>query len=122
MLTDKDVKFIARWESVRLKESTFSHKLFAGLPMAMLFSLPILFFFIIVKVFFPEWFTTATHKQVNTVVPEITTKFMKLSTGDIVITCISVALIVLFYAYFRMHYKWEMNEQLYNELKNKKND
>jgi hypothetical protein len=29
--------------------------------------------------------------------------------------------VVLFYAYFRMQYKWEMNEQLYHELKSKEN-
>jgi len=34
---------------------------------------------------------------------------------------IAMACVVLFYSYFRMQYKWEMNEQLYKELKSKEN-
>jgi hypothetical protein len=32
-----------------------------------------------------------------------------------------MCLVIVFYAYFRMQYKWEMNEQLYKELKCKEN-
>jgi hypothetical protein len=35
---------------------------------------------------------------------------------------IAVLLIVVFYAIFRMRFKWELNEQRYNELKQKQKD
>jgi preprotein translocase subunit SecY len=117
MLTEKDKQFILRWEQVREQEGTVRHKLLAGLPMASIFGFSILFFFMGVKIFFPSWFTTATHKSNDVVVPELTEKFMKLSFGDVVVAVIAVVIVVLFFSYFRMHYKWEMNEQLYQELK-----
>lgn len=119
MLTEKDRQFIDRWQRVREEESTFRHKFLAGLPMALMFGLPVLFFFGVVKIFFPSWFTTATHKSNDVVVPEMTDKFMKVSSGDIWMVVIAVFVVIFFFAYFRMHYKWEMNEQLYKELKSK---
>ncbi len=116
MLTEKDRQFIVRWEKVREVEGTFRHKFLSGLPMALMFGLPVLFFFGAVKIFFPSWFTTATHKPNEVIVPEMTGKFMKLSSGDVVMVVIAVLIVILFFAYFRMHYKWEMNEQLYREL------
>jgi len=124
MLTEKDSQFIARWEIVREQEATFRHKFLSGLPMAFMFGLPILLFFGIVQLFFPSWFTTATHKTNDVVVPEMTAKFMKLSSGDVMMVFIAILILILFFAYFRMQYKWEMNEQLYKELisKQKKMD
>ena len=119
MLTEKDKEFIVYWEKVRQKESTFQHKFLTGLPMAFMFGLPILIFFGVVKIFFPSWFTTASHKQTDVALPEWSVKFMKLSSGDIMAAFIAVVIIILFFSYFRMHYKWEMNEQLYKELKSK---
>ena len=119
MLTEKDMQFITRWEKVREQESTFKHKFLSGLPMAFLFGLPVLIFFAVVRIFFPSWFTTATHKSTDIVVPGLTEKFMKLSSGDVAMAFIAVVIVILFFSYFRMHYKWEMNEQLYKELKSK---
>jgi hypothetical protein len=119
MLTEKDRQFIERWERVREVEGTFKHKFLSGLPMAMMFGLPVLLFFGVVKIFFPSWFTTATHKPNDVIVPEMTDKFMKLSSGDVLMVVIAVLIVVFFFAYFRMHYKWEMNEQLYRELLSK---
>ena len=119
MITEKDKQFITHWQKVRETESTFKHKFLAGLPMAFMFGLPILLFFGGVKIFFPAWFTTATHKQTELVVPETSDKFMKLSEGDVIVALIAVIIVILFFSYFRMHYKWEMNEQLYKELKSK---
>ena len=119
MLTEKDMQFITRWERVREQESTFKHKFLSGLPMAFLFGLPVLILFAVVRIFFPSWFTTATHRSTDIVVPELTEKFMKLSSGDVAMAFIAVFIVILFFSYFRMHYKWEMNEQLYKELKSK---
>ncbi len=117
MLSEKEERFMQRWEAVREVEGTFKHKLLSGLPMASLFALPILLFFVIVKIFFPSWFTTATHRQTEVIVPELTAQHMALSAGDVVMAFIGVVVVVLFFSYFRMHYKWESNEQLYKELK-----
>jgi membrane protein implicated in regulation of membrane protease activity len=119
MLSEKDKAFIQRWETVREKESSVKHKLLSGLPMAMLFALPVLLFFVIVKIFFPSWFATATHRQTEVVVPGLTQDHMQLSAGNMAMAFIAVLVVVLFFAYFRMHYKWENNEQLYRELKSK---
>jgi hypothetical protein len=119
MLTEKDQQFIARWERVREQEAGFTHKLLSGLPMAMMFGLPVLVFFGVVFFFIPSWFTTATHKSTDVVVPEMTAKFMKLSSGDMLMVVIAIIILIVFFSYFRMHYKWEMNEQLYKELLNK---
>jgi hypothetical protein len=119
MLTEKDKQFIMYWEQVRGAEGTFRHKFLSGLPMAFMFGLPILLLFAAVKIFFPAWFATASHKSTDIVVPEMTEKFMKLSAGDMMAAFIAVVIIILFFSYFRKHYKWEMNEQLYQELKSK---
>jgi len=119
MISEKDKQFISDWEKVRERESTFQHKFLTGLPMAFMFGLPILIFFGVVKIFFPSWFTTASHKQTDIAMPEWSVKFMKLSSGDVITAFIAVVIVILFFSYFRMHYKWEMNEQLYKELKSK---
>ncbi len=119
MLTEKDKQFITHWEQVRDAEGTFKHKFLAGLPMAFMFGLPILLFFGVVKLFFPSWFSTATHKATDVIVPGMTAEFMKVSSGDMLAAFIAVVIIILFFSYFRKHYKWEMNEQLYKELKSK---
>ncbi len=119
MLSEKDTAFMRRWEAVREQESRFKTKLLSGLPMAMLFAAPILLFFVIVKIFFPSWFTTATHRQTQVVVPELTQQHMALSEGNVIMAFIAVLIVVLFFSYFRMNYKWENNEQLYQELKSK---
>ena len=103
MLTEKEEKFIVHWEKVREKESGFASKLSRGLPMAMVFGLPILFSVALVYFLSPEWFTKISQD---------------LNSGTITIL-IGVLLSVFFFAYMRMHFKWEMNEQLYKELKYK---
>ncbi|MFN8251334.1 MAG: hypothetical protein U0V75_05575 [Ferruginibacter sp.] len=119
MLSEKDRAFIKRWEAEREMASSFKHKLLAGLPMALLFALPILLFFAIVKIFFPSWFATATHRSTEVVVPEMTAQFMTLSAGNVIMAFIAVIVVAVFFSYFRMHYKWENNEQLYKELKSR---
>lgn len=103
MLTDKEKQFLIRWERVRENEGTIQAKLMHGLPMAMLFGLPILLFIAAVYILSPDWYAKVSDKL----------------SGSLVTIVIAVIICILFFAYFRMHYKWEMNEQLYHELKNK---
>ena len=103
MLTEREKQFILYWEREREKQNSTKAKLINGLPMAVLFSIPILLFITAVYLFFPEWYTKISNRL----------------AGSLVTIIIAVILCILFYSYFRMHYKWEMNEQLYRELKNK---
>jgi len=103
MLTDKDRSFIKYWEQEREIRSRFSSKLLGGLPMATLFGLPIILFVIVVYLWFPDWYMKVSGN----------------SSGSFVMAFIAVLICILFFSYFRMHFKWEMNEQLYLELKQK---
>jgi hypothetical protein len=105
MLNEKDIQFLHYWEQVRERESTFISKLTRGLPMAFLFGLPIILSIVVVRLFLPEWYT----------------KISKTSPGTFMTVVIAMCIVILFYAFFRMQYKWEMNEQLYEELKRKEN-
>lgn len=105
MLTQKDKQFIIRWEAVREQESSTRAKLLNGLPMAVLFSVPILFFIAAIYFFFPDWYTKVSNRL----------------SGSLLTIVIAIIGCTIFFAYFRMHYKWEMNEQLYKELKSKEN-
>ena len=103
MLTEKDKIFLKRWEKERNRENNVLMKIANGLPMAMLFSLPIILLIFVVYYFFPEWYTRISGT----------------SQGTFIIIVIAVLISTVFFSYFRMHYKWEMNEQLYMELKKK---
>ena len=88
--------------------------------MALMFGLPILLFFIAIKIFLPGWATTSPgNKKTDFDLPGWAAKFSQVSIGDIIMVVIGIIILILFYAYFRMHFKWEMNEQLYKELKYK---
>jgi hypothetical protein len=103
MLSEKEVIFLRHWESVREKESSFASKLTRGLPVAFLFGLPILTSVVLVYFLSPEWYT----------------KISQAAAGSTGVILISIFIFILFFSYFRMHFKWEMNEQLYLELKSR---
>jgi len=103
MLSDKELTFLEYWESNRTHQSRFMTKILSGLPMAILFGLPVILLVMVVYIFFPVWYA----------------KIPGMTPGIFIMIIISVFILVIFYAYFRMHFKWEMNEQLYLELKHK---
>lgn len=105
MISEKDILFLRYWENVRDRENTFFSKISRGLPMAFLFGFPIILSVVSVRLFVPDWYM----------------KISQTSPGTFITIIIAMCIIILFYAYFRMQYKWEMNEQLYQELKNKEN-
>ncbi len=104
MLSEKEIKFLNEWESAREKESSFISKLLHGLPMACMFGLPVLFSIALVYFLSPGWYT----------------KISQATAGSSTVILISVFIFIIFFSYFRMHFKWEMNEQLYQELKSRK--
>ncbi len=103
MITQKEKEFIAYWELERENRATFTNKLISGLPMAFLFGLPIILSVVVVYLFFPDFYTRISN----------------LPKGIFATIFLAVIFCVLFFSYFRMQYKWEMNEQLYQELKRK---
>ena len=104
MLSEKELKFIEHWEAVRERESSFTSKLSRGLPMAFLFGLPVILSIALVYFLSPEWYT----------------KISQSVSGSGTVILIAVFIFILFFSYFRMHFKWEMNEQLYRELLQRK--
>jgi hypothetical protein len=105
MISEKETAFLRYWERNRDIENTFISKLMRGFPMALLFGLPIILLVVVIRLFIPEWYI----------------KISKTSPGMFVTAVIAMLGVVVFYAYFRMQYKWEMNEQLYKEIKSKEN-
>lgn len=105
MISEKDIAFLRFWERNREIENTFISKLTRGFPMALLFGLPIILLVVVVRLFFPDWYM----------------KISGTSPGMFITAVIAMIGVVIFYSYFRMQYKWEMNEQLYKELKSKEN-
>jgi Na+/melibiose symporter-like transporter len=53
--------------------------------------------------------------------PEYDMRISKAKAGVFVAVLLAVILIALFFAYFRMHLRWEENEQVYKSLKLKQN-
>jgi heme/copper-type cytochrome/quinol oxidase subunit 4 len=105
MLTQKELEFLHHWEEVRQREGTFARKLASGLPMAILFALPVLLSVVAVKLFLPEYDMRISSAR----------------AGIFAVVVIAVLLIAVFFAYFRMHLRWEENEQVYKSLKLKQN-
>lgn len=101
MLSEEEEKFLVYWEQRRTEYSTTSSKFLRGLPMAMVFGIPILLLIAVVYLFVPDWYI----------------KISKTSTQTFIVVVIAVFIAIVFYAFVRMHFKWEMNEQMYNELK-----
>jgi len=92
-----------QWEQDREGLMSVSGKIMRGLPEALLFSLPVILLVIHISLFFPEWYT----------------KISMISGGTAIAVMIAVFGSTLFFAYFRMQYKCEVNEQHYHELKNR---
>ncbi len=104
MLSAEEMKFIQYWEDVREFESSFLRKMVRGIPFASLFCMPILIFFIAVYIFFPDWYAKVSGEA---------------SAGAVVSVIVAVVVSIVFIAFFKMHFRWEMNEQHYLELKYK---
>ena len=96
MLTNDEKLFIEYWEKNRDKEKHFMRQLAGGLPIGLVFALPVL-----VVVIFHNWYKSMTY----------------ISGSQIIVITIGVLGIAVFFALFRMKFKWENNEQLYKELK-----
>jgi pilus assembly protein TadC len=96
MLTEEEKLFLEYWEKNRDKEKHFARQLASGLPLGLVFALPVL-----VAVIFHNWYKSMIY----------------ISGSQVIVISIGVLGIAIFFAIFRMKFKWENNEQLYKELK-----
>lgn len=98
MLSAEEKEFMQWWEQNRSKEKRLLSQLTIGLPLGLAFGFPIL-----LSVMFRGWYKNMPY----------------VSGSQLTIILIAVLLVVVFYAIFKMRFKWEMNEQRYLELKQK---
>lgn len=96
MVTDQEKLFIDYWEANRDKEKKIFYQLAIGLPLGLVFALPVL-----LAVIFHDWYK----------------RMIFISSSQLTIILITVLGIAVFFALFRMRFKWEENEQRYKELK-----
>lgn len=99
MLTNDEESFLVYWEKNRDKEKKVFHKFLYGSPWGLVFALPIL-----VAVIFHDWYKNMVY----------------ISPSLITLIIIAVLGIAVFYTLFSMQFKWDRNEQIYEELKFKK--
>lgn len=96
MLSKDEKLFLEYWEKNRDRQKHFMHQLASGLPMGLIFALPVL-----LAVIFHGWYKSMIY----------------ISGAQIIVIIIGVLGVAVFYAIFRMKFKWDNNEQLYKELK-----
>lgn len=103
MLSTEEEKFIKYWEDKREAYSSSKSKLLRGLPGASMLGLPILLLLVCVYLFFPDWYTKISATSVQT----------------FAVVVLAIIIFIICFAFARMHFRWEMNEQAYLELKYK---
>ncbi|WP_430902458.1 hypothetical protein [Paraflavitalea sp. sgz302552] len=101
MLSKKEADFVEYWEKNRLLEKKWTRQWIIGLPVGLIFSIPIILILLSGKF----WYNRA-EAMANA----------KLNPSTLLI---SIGLIVCFVAIFYKKHQWDMKEQLYLELKAK---
>lgn len=96
MVTEQEQLFLNFWEANGNKQKKFFYQLLIGLPLGLVFAFPIL-----VSVIFHDWYK----------------RMIFISSSQVTLILITVFGIAVFFALFRMKFKWEENEQRYKELK-----
>jgi hypothetical protein len=97
--SEDEKKFIAYWEENRLKEKKFISQLMYGLPIGIIFSVPILVNFLLGKF----WYKRADAVGISQFSPTV--------------LIVAVILITVFIALLNRKLRWEKLEQLYIALK-----
>jgi len=102
MLTTEEEGFLAYWEKKRQSKKKLAWSLAAGLPMGVIIAIAVF------VNYFSGWYKRATME-------------INVDASGVLVVLIALILIVIFIAVFSARHKWEMNEQYYKELLNKKN-
>ena len=100
-ITEDEKKFLAYWEQNRSKQKKLLNQLMFGLPVGILFSVPLLINFFVGKF----WYKRADAVGVSQFSPTV--------------LIIAVLLISVFVALFNRRFRWEKLEQQYLEIKAK---
>ncbi len=101
MLTENERRFMTFWETHRDREKKLLRQLLFGIPVGLLFAIPILILLFSGKL----WYKRADAVANTQASP--------------VVLVIAVIIITAFVAVFYKRHQWEMKEQQYQELKNK---
>ena len=102
--TENEKKFIDYWEQKRLKEKKLVHQLMYGLPLGIIFSVPIILNFLLGKF----WYKRADAVGISQFSPTI--------------LIVSVLLISVFVALLNRRMRWEKLEQQYIALKKREGE
>lgn len=103
MLEQKEKLFVEYWEVNRIKEKNLLYQVLTGLPIGLLFALPIIFILFTGR----YWFKRADMVANAELSP--------------VILIAAVLIIALFVAVLYKRHQWDMKEQQYKQLKAKQN-
>jgi amino acid permease len=101
MLSEEEKKFLDYWEKNREKQQKLSYQLLAGLPVGILFALPVLLNFLLGRF----WYKRADAVGASQFNPFI--------------LIVAVIMIAVFIGVFQKKHKWDQYEQKYLELRAK---
>jgi len=101
MLTEDEKKFMASWETERLRKKKVLRQLSVGLPLSVVLVIAIFLNF------FSGWYKRADME-------------IRSNSSMIIVLVIAALLIVVFTTVFSVKHKWDLNEQRYRELQAKK--
>ena|SRR5689334_17550595 len=104
MLSEEEKKFITYWEEHRLSEKKVLKQWLVGLPLGILFGVPIFINF------FSGWYKKADYELHGRIAS---------GQSEPMVLIVAVLLIISFVAIFSKRHKWDMKEQRYLELKGK---
>lgn len=104
LLTEDERKFLGYWEANRLRQRKLTNQLMYGLPMGILFSVPIIINFLMGRF----WYKRADAVGMSQFSPTV--------------LVVAVLLIAVFIALINRKFRWEKLEQQYLELKAKEKE
>jgi hypothetical protein len=99
MITEDEKLFLQYWEANRLRQRKIMKQLLIGLPIGMLFGLPVIF-----MLFSGRFWYKRADMEANTHLNPL-------------VLVIAVILIIVFVAIFYKRHQWDMKEQQYLEIK-----
>lgn len=103
MLTEREKEFVEYWEANRLHQKKIFTQLISGIPLGLLFALPVMLILFTGRL----WYRRAD--------------MVAYSSASPLFISIAVFIIAIFFAVFNKRHQWEMKEQQYLELKAKEN-
>ena len=101
LITEEERKFLDYWEVQRVKERKITNQLMFGLPIGILFSVPLIINFFLGKF----WYKRADAVGLSQFSPTV--------------LILAVLLITVFVALLNRRFRWEKLEQQYLEIKAK---